>query len=169
MRAKIIISCSTILIMFSLNFGTSLDSPIYYKYRVSGFVMCFNPQERSNLLIKVFGKSIQYQDSFIVISNPELDWEVSSVVTDSSGYYNLAVNSPYFLDSIKVGIIQTPMEPFFSQTYFILEESGVRIISTTKEIRESSGCTSCGTQPVTVVSLAGYEYNISPIPLFYCN
>ncbi|GEM_PF-2013453 len=169
MKVKVVISLLLLLILLSVNFGTSPLPTPYHKYFIDGYVLCDTLLDKSNFLIQIFGKSNLYQDTFKAITYTGLDFEVPTYSTETSGYYNLIINSPYFLDSIKVAIIQSQQEPVFSQRYFVLNDSGFPIVSRVIEVRESKGCTSCSTQPVTVVSIERYEYYIRTTFVNFCN
>jgi hypothetical protein len=169
MKVKVVISLFLLLILLSVNFGTSPLPGPYHKYFIDGYVLCDTLLDKSNFLIQVFGKSNEHQDTFKAITYTGLDFEAPTDLTETSGFYNLIINSPYFLDSIKVAIIQSQQEPIFSQTYFVSNDSGFPIVTRFREIRESQGCKSCSTQPVTVVSIERYEYYIRTTSVNFCN
>lgn len=92
------------IFLFGINFGNSPLPPPYYKYIVTGSVLCDSLIDKSNFSIQLYGKSNNYQNSYEPILVSGLNYEIPLALTDTSGIYYLNVNNEFFYDSIKVAL-----------------------------------------------------------------
>ncbi|MBE0538745.1 MAG: hypothetical protein IH620_03460 [Ignavibacterium sp.] len=84
------------------------------------------------------------------------------------GNYNLLVNYYYFLDSIKLGIIQPHFPTIFSESYTIDQSTGIpdeRYYNS----EDGSGCNSCTTEHTAATKrIIKYQYQLDSTKLFLC-
>jgi len=168
MRIKIVLFVLTILSLFGINFGNSPLPPPYYKYIVTGSVLCDSLIDKSNFTILLYGKSNNSQNSYEPILVSGLDFEIPLALTDTSGFYYLNVNNEFFYDSIKVALFGFRNQIIFSEAYFIDKNLNLSIESISDDIETSSGCSSCSTNPAKVKTTIRYEYNLAT-SVNYCN
>ena len=168
MRIKIVLFVLTILFLFEINFGNSPLPPPYYKYIVTGSVLCDSLIDKSNFTIQLYGKSNNSQNSYEPILVSGLDFEIPLALTDTSGFYYLNVNNEFFYDSIKVALFGFRNQIIFSEAYFIDKNLNLSIESISDDIETSSGCSSCSTNPSKVKRTIRYEYNLAT-SVNYCN
>jgi len=168
MKIKIVLFVLIILIVFGINFGNSPLPPPYYKYIVTGSVLCDSLIDKSNFTIQLYGKSNNYQNSYEPILVSGLDYEIPLALTDTSGFYYLNVNNEFFYDSIKVALFGFRNQIIFSEAYFIDKNLNIPVESIGDDIETSSGCSSCSTNPAKVKRTIRYEYNLAT-SINYCN
>jgi len=109
----IIKSIATLLIfwiLLSVNFATSPQPPLF-EYSYSGHLVCDGIKSKENYTLRLFGKN-EFRDSYTALSGIQIENETSIIITDTTGYYFLTVNSYEPFDSLKVGIV-LPDKPIF--------------------------------------------------------
>jgi hypothetical protein len=168
MKVKFILSIFIILMVFGINFGNSPLPPPYYKYIVTGSVLCDTLIDKSNFTIRLYGKSNNYQDTYKPILTSRLGYEIPIVITDTTGFYYLNVNNEFFYDSIKVALINHSNPTVFSEPYFIDKNLNIAIEEVGNDIETSGGCSSCSSEPTQVRRIIRYEYNLAT-SIIYCN
>lgn len=151
----------------NFNFGSEPVLPPYHQYVVSGSLVCDTLIDKSNFTVAVWGKSIYFGNEFVQIKNTDLDYEHTLVLTDSLGNYSLLVNSPYFLDSLKIGLIQPQHSPIFSVSYSI--DKNNRIADERFFYNEGgSGCNSCSTNETSTSRVIKYQYHLDSTKIYFC-
>lgn len=168
MKTKTFLLISTILILFGINSGNSSLPPPYYKYIVTGSVICDSLADKSNFTIQLYGKSNAYQFSYEPIKNSSLGYEIPLALTDTAGHYFLIVNNEYFYDSIKVALFGFRNQVIFNEPYFINKGLNLAIEDINDDIETTSGCSSCASEPIRVKRIVRYEYNLAT-SINYCN
>lgn len=168
MKTKTALFFLSILMIFGINFGNSPLPPPYYKYIVTGSVLCDSLIDKSNFTIQLFGKSNNYQNNYEPILASGLDFETPLTLTDTSGFYYLNVNNEFFYDSIKVALFGYRSQVIFSEPYFINKDLNLAIENISDDIETSSGCSSCSSEPTKVKTIIRYEYNLATT-IRYCN
>ena len=168
MRTKTFLLLSIILILFGINFGNEPSLPPYYKYTVTGTVLCDSLVDKSNITVQLHGKSNQYQNSYEPILISGIDYEIPISLTDTAGFYYLNVNSHFFYDSLKVAVVNNQQGIIFSEPYFINKDLNLTIEEFSDDIETTSGCSSCSTEPTKVKRIIRYEYNLAT-SINYCN
>jgi hypothetical protein len=78
-------------------------------------------------------------------------------LTDSNGHYFIEVSNPFFLDSIKAGLIQPSRPIIFSNSIKIFVDDLFQVTETYAE-NSTSGCSSCISEP-DYTRIEGYEFN----------
>lgn len=170
MKVKSLLLISIILILFGINFGNEPTPPPYYKYKVTGSVVCDSIIDKSNFTVQLYGKSNIYQNSFEPILYSGLDYEIPLALTDSLGNYNLIVNQEIFYDSIKVALYGNRNQIIFSAPYHIDKDVNLPIVVESDDVGNTTGCSSCSTEPnlVKVKRTIRYEYKLSTT-INYCD
>lgn len=151
-----------------LNFGNEPTPPPYHQFVISGSIFCDTLSDKSNYTIGVWGKLKLHGEVFLQIKNTGLDTEYPIMLTDSLGNYTLLVNYYYFLDSIKLGIIQPQQSTIFSESYSIDQLTGIpdeRYYNS----ESGSGCNSCSTEhTVTTNRIIKYQYHLDSTKIYLC-
>jgi len=168
MKTKNILIVVFIFLLMILNFGNEPTPPPYHQFVISGSIFCDTLADKSNYTIGVWGKTNLFGDEFQQIKHTGLGIEYPIVLSDSLGRYTLQVNYYYFLDSIKLGIIQPQQSTIFSESYPIDQSTGI------PEERYSngdggSGCNSCTTEHTAATKrIIKYQYHLDSTKLFLC-
>ena len=168
MKKKSFLLISAILILLGINFGNEPSLPPYYKFTVTGTVLCDSLVDKSNFTIQLYGKSNNYQNSYEPILNSGLDFEIPLTLTDTAGHYFLIVNNEFFYDSIKIALFGFRNQIIFSEPYYINKDLNLPIETLSDDIETTSGCSSCSTEPTKVKKIIRYEYNLATT-ISYCN
>lgn len=167
MKTKNILIVVFIFLLMNLNFGNEPTPPPYHQFVISGSVFCDTLTDKSNYTIGVWGKVNLHNEDFLQIKNTGLGIEYPIVLSDSLGNYNLLVNNYYFLDSIKLGIIQPQLPIFYSESYSIDQSTGIpdeRYYNS----EGGSGCNSCSTEPTKTTRIIKHQYHLDSTKLFLC-
>jgi len=168
MKTKNILIVVFIFLLMILNFGNEPTPPPYHQFVISGTVFCDTLADKSNYTIGVWGKINLLGDEFQQIKNTGLGTEYAIVLTDSLGSYTLQVNYYYFLDSIKLGIIQPQLPIFFSESYSIDQSTGIpeeRYFNS----EGGSGCNSCTTEQTAATKrIIKYQYHLDSTKIYLC-
>ena len=116
----------------------------------------------------MWGKVNLHSEEFIQIKNTGLGIEYPIVLSDSLGNYNLLFNNYYFLDSIKLGIIQPQLPTIFSESYSIDQSTGIpdeRYYNSDG----GSGCNSCTTEHTAATKrIIKSQYPLDSTTIFLC-
>lgn len=162
MKTKNIFFLLLVFLLMSINFGSEPTPPPYHQFVVSGILVCDTLVDKSNYTVAIWGKSIHFENEFRQIKNTGLDYEHTLVLTDSLGKYSLLVNSAYFLDSLKIGLIEPQHSPIFSSSYPV--DKNNRITDERVFNGESgAGCSSCSTElteNTETTLIIKYQYHI---------
>lgn len=168
MKTKNILIVTLIFLLMIVNFGTEPTPPPYHQFVISGSVFCDTLTDKSNYTIGVWGKVNFHNEDFLQIKNTGLGIEYPIVLSDSLGNYTLLVNNYYFLDSIKLGIIQPQLPTIFSESYSIDQTTG---IADERYYNNDggSGCNSCTTEHTAATKrIIKYQYHLDSTKLFLC-
>jgi hypothetical protein len=172
MKAKNILIVAFIFLLMIVNFGNEPIPPPYHQFVISGSVFCDTLVDKSNYTIGVWGKVNLHGEDFLQINNTGLGFEYPIVLSDSLGNYNLLVNNYYFLDSIKLGIIQPQLPTIFSESYSIDQTTGIpdeRYYNNDNYNDGSSGCNSCTTEhTATTAQIIKYQYHLDSTRIYFC-
>lgn len=168
MKPKNILIVVFIFLLMIVNFGNEPTPPPYHQFVISGSLFCDTLTDKSNYTIGVWGKVNLQSEDFLQIKNTGLDIELPLALTDSLGNYTLLVNYYYFLDSIKLGIIQPQLPIIFSESYSIDQSTGI------PEERYYdgdgvSGCNSCTTEHTAATKrIIKYQYQLDSTRIYFC-
>lgn len=167
MKTKNILIVTLIFLLMIVNFGTEPTPPPYHQFVISGSVFCDTLTDKSNYTIGVWGKVNFHNEDFLQIKNTGLGIEYPIVLSDSLGNYTLLVNNYYFLDSIKLGIIQPQLPTIFSESYSIDQSTGIPDERYYND--GGSGCNSCTTEHTAATKrIIKYQYHLDSTKLFLC-
>lgn len=167
MTTKNILLLLFIFLLMNFNFGNEPILPPYHQFEVSGILVCDTLIDKSNYSVAAWGKNNIIDNEFRQIFNTGLDIEHSLSLTDSLGNYSLLVNSPYFLDSLKIGLIQPQHPPIFSVSYSV--DKNNRIADERFFNNEGgSGCNSCSTNETATSRIIKYQYHIDSTKIYLC-
>ena len=166
MKTKLFLYIIIFFLSVGVDFGTT-PARIYYKYFVTGSVLCDSLFSKSGFTIQLFGKSlIDFPSDYTQLSYSNIDFERPIFITDSTGNFSLIVNSYVFYDSVKTAIIIPGGSHFFSPPYFIDKSSGTPVEIKYTEFSQSSGCGSCTDEPQST-RISRFEHFIN-LNINYC-
>jgi len=169
MKTKNILIALFIFLLMMVNFGSEPTPPPYHQFVISGSLFCDTLVDKSNYTIGVWGKVNLQSEEFLQITNTGLGVESPIVLTDSLGNYTLIVNYYYFLDSIKLGIIQPQLPTIFSESYSIDQSTGIPDERYYNIDDGGSGCNSCTTEhTVATKRIIKYQYHLDSTRIFLC-
>ncbi len=142
------------LLLVCIALGISIaESPLlppYYEYNISGQFTNAVTGNNANYTLQMFGlpQNMSVVRDWIQCKGMGRNYETPYYVTDSNGYFDIRVNSEFFFDSIKVGIID-PDTIIFGKTVFINESELEQVV--TEYRKPESGCNSCSTEPASTI------------------
>lgn len=169
MKIKNILIVVFIFLLMIVNFGNEPIPPPYHQFVISGSLFCDTLTDKSNYTIGVWGKINLHNEDFVQINNTGLGIEYAIVLSDSLGNYNLLINYYYFLDSIKLGIIQPQLPTIFSESYSIDQTTGIPEERYYNNSDGGSGCNSCTTEHTAATKrIIKYQYQLDSTKLFLC-
>ena len=172
MKTKNILIALFIFLLMIVNFGNEPTPPPYHQFVISGSLFCDTVADKSNYTIGVWGKVNLHNEDFVQISNTGLGIEYPIVLSDSLGNYNLLINYYYFLDSIKLGIIQPQLPTIFSESYSIDQTTGIpdeRYYNNDYYSDGGSGCNSCTTEHTAATTqIIKYQYHLDSTRIYLC-
>ncbi len=163
-----------ILLMFSINFGTSPLPPPYYTYKISGTIFCNLLNSGESYSVLLYGKPAKgyfsyFNDStYHPIEGMGNYNEHPIDNTDSEGEYYLRVDSETRFDSIKVGII-LPNERIVYSIPKHIDAENLKVISEEYDpsVYGAVGCSGCSTENIKT-RVVKYNYKLYDFDIIAC-
>ena len=165
----------TLMLVFSINFGTSPLPPAYYTYKVSGTIFCNPFGSVENYSVFLYGKSAKEyysnpkDSSYYPIDGMGNYNEHPIDNIDSDGKYYIRVDSETKFDSIKVCIIIQNQKIIFSIPQYVNEDD---LQAITEEydasIYGAVGCSGCSTENIST-RVVKYNYKLYDFDIIACS
>ena len=163
-----------VILIFSINFGTSPLPPPYYTYKISGTVFCDSLSSGENYSVFLYGKPAKGYFAYFADSTYHLIEGMGNYNehpidnTDYDGKYYLRVDSETRFDSIKVGILSLNEKIVYSIPQYIGEED---LKAITEEYDASVygavGCSGCSTENIKT-RVVKYNYKLYDFDIIAC-
>ena len=151
------------LFFFALNISfSSLPPRPYYKYYVSGFVKVDSLVNKENFAVQLYGMQAEYMPAYQAIKGIQTGTEQPVALTDSSGFFYIAVGHYLLFDSLKAGVVRPDKPVIYSPPYFI-DPNRLKAIDEYYEPDNGHGCTSCSTTEPMETRVAYYEYYLDNV------
>ena len=163
MNYKNLFFISLFTMFIGVSFSTSPSPPPYYLLNVSGNVTSDSLNSVENYTIQLYGMSIDFQPEYEPIRGLFLGEERPIALTDSNGYYFIEVSNPFYLDSIKAGLIQPSKPIIFSNSIKIFKNELYEVTDSYAN-ESNSGCNSCTSEPL-YTGVVRYEFNYHGLDL----
>ncbi len=158
-----------LFILFGINFGTEPLPPPFYRYSISGSLVCDTLNDKSNFSVLFYAKMKGDSVYSVVTGNKELGVNYSISKVSSEGNFQLLVNSHLFYDSIKVGYFNQFESTIMFSSGIKIEEDKLEKIFGTYTKNTNGGCSSCSTDPQTETIIKNYYYNNPNLSINICN
>jgi len=162
------------LLMFTINLGTSPLPPPYFTYKVSGTIFCDSLTNVENYTVFLYGKQAErnYLNILDSLYHPIEGMgnynEHPIDNSDSDGKYYISVDSEIRFDSIKVMVIRPNQKILYSIPIYIAEED---LQAITEEYDASLygavGCSGCSTENIET-RVVKYNYKLFDFNIMAC-
>ncbi len=152
---------------FSIGYSESPLPPPYFRYTVSGNIICDTIPDKRDYTVQLFGLSKYYPSNYRPLKGLLIDIDRPITLTDSSGFYHLIANDHELYDSLKIGIVFPGDAHIFSMPYAV-DSSKLNPVYEYFSKTES-GCNSCSTmEPDAERRIVRYDFRLYDTEIFLC-
>lgn len=155
-----------VIIACSINYGNEPLPPPFYKYSISGHIVCDTLKTKANYAVLLYGKYDDISEYHLIAGSEGLGNQKELSVTNTGGYFSLLINDYNRLDSIKIGVLGRNNIIRFSQIYS-LDKSKFQEVLKEYSNKSGSGCSSCASESTQLV-ISNYYYQQENVQVDLC-